>query len=177
MYAGVSSGVAASVLSFCTNLCATVLVGYKAWCVTSWMSSMPCLRLTGLSREARMRLRQYIVAGPVASQMEKVFALLVESGAVYCAIWVCLPSGDCEYQCADFVKAIVVAWQIGDYQKEVETNAGNNSFWDIFGLIINSALVPLIVRPPMLSWLIIAEPEPCLLRRRSIRQSSSCSSR
>ena len=35
-----------------------------------------------------MRLRQYIVAGPVASQMEKVFALLVESGAIYCALWV-----------------------------------------------------------------------------------------
>ena len=31
MYSGVSSGVAASVLSFSTNLGATLLVGYKAW--------------------------------------------------------------------------------------------------------------------------------------------------
>ncbi|PIL26704.1 hypothetical protein GSI_11231 [Ganoderma sinense ZZ0214-1] len=120
MYSGVSSGVAASVLSFSTNLCATVLVGYKAW-------------------EARRRLRQYIVAGPVASQMEKVFALLVESGAAYCALW-----------------AVVVAWQIGDYQTEVETNAGNNTFWDIFGVIINDALVPLIAIYPTIIIVLVA---------------------
>ncbi|KAI1791474.1 hypothetical protein LXA43DRAFT_889216 [Ganoderma leucocontextum] len=77
MYGGFSYGVAASALSFSTNLCATVLVGYKAW-------------------EARRRLRQYIVAGPVASQVEKVFALLLESGAAYCALWVRLhPSATC----------------------------------------------------------------------------------
>ena len=35
MYQGFSYGVAASVLSFSTNLLATVLVGFKAWCVAS----------------------------------------------------------------------------------------------------------------------------------------------
>ncbi|KAM5536749.1 hypothetical protein V8D89_009588 [Ganoderma adspersum] len=120
MYSGVSSGVAASVLSFSTNLCATVLVGYKAW-------------------EARRRLREYIVAGPMASQMEKVFALLVESGAAYCALW-----------------AVVVAWQIGDYQKIVETNSGNNTFWDIFDVIIKGALVPLIAIYPTIIIVLVA---------------------
>ena len=44
-------------------------------------------------------------------------------------------------------QAVVVAWQIGDYQQNVETHAGSHSFWEIFKVIIDGALVPLIVRP------------------------------
>ncbi len=88
MYGGYSYGVAATVLSFSTNFYATTLVGYRAWCVPSHMPPHPYFSPIGLLREARRRLRQYIVAGPVASQMEKVFSLLVESGAIYCAFWV-----------------------------------------------------------------------------------------
>lgn len=36
-------------------------------------------------RESRRRLKGYLVSG---SQVEKLLALLVESGAVYCAMWV-----------------------------------------------------------------------------------------
>ncbi|TBU54599.1 hypothetical protein BD310DRAFT_827664, partial [Dichomitus squalens] len=64
-----SYGVAATVLTFGTNLLATVLVGYKAW-------------------KAKSDLRKYIVVGPIASQIEKIFALLLESGAAYCTLWV-----------------------------------------------------------------------------------------
>ena len=35
-----------------------------------------------------MRLRNYMVAGSVSLQVEKVFALLIESGAAYCILWV-----------------------------------------------------------------------------------------
>lgn len=45
------------------------------------------------------------------------------------------------------VQAVVVVWQIGDSQKDIETHAGSHSFWDIFKVIIDGALVPLIVRP------------------------------
>ena len=38
LYRGVPIGIAACVLSFCTNLLATLLVGFKAWCVV-WVKS------------------------------------------------------------------------------------------------------------------------------------------
>ena len=41
-----------------------------------------------LYRKVKSLLRRYIVVGPLGSQIEKVFALLVESGAAYCALWV-----------------------------------------------------------------------------------------
>ena len=40
-----------------------------------------------------------------------------------------------------------MAWQAGMYQHSVALNEGTNTFWDIFGILINGALVPLIVRP------------------------------
>ena len=47
-------------------------------------------RTDPLLRESRKRLRGYFVGGSVASQVEKLFALLIESGAIYCALWVSL---------------------------------------------------------------------------------------
>lgn len=41
-----------------------------------------------LCRKSRRILKRYIVIGTMVSQMEKVFSLLVESGLIYCALWV-----------------------------------------------------------------------------------------
>lgn len=41
-----------------------------------------------LLRQLRRRLRGYLVAKFGGSQVEKLLAVLIESGAVYCAIWV-----------------------------------------------------------------------------------------
>ncbi|TBU40622.1 hypothetical protein BD309DRAFT_899608 [Dichomitus squalens] len=120
MYQGFSYGVAASVLSFSTNLLATMLVGFKAW-------------------KAKHHLRKYIVVGPMGSQMEKVFAMLIESGAVYCALW-----------------AFVVVWQAGMYQHSIALHAGTNTYWDIFGILINGALVPLIAIYPTIIIVLVA---------------------
>ena len=46
-------------------------------------------RLVCYCSEARRRLWGYLVAGGAGSaQVQKLLALLVESGALYCAIWV-----------------------------------------------------------------------------------------
>ena len=84
MYEGLPVGLATCVLSLSTNLLATVLVGYKAWYVSD--SSIIVATLTEVLRESRRRLKGYLVAG---SQVEKLLALLLESGAIYCGIWVC----------------------------------------------------------------------------------------
>lgn len=39
-------------------------------------------------RKSRKRLRGYFVGGSIASQVEKLIALLIESGAIYSALWV-----------------------------------------------------------------------------------------
>ena len=89
LYQGIASGVAASVLSLSTNLWATLLVGYKAWYVVglrNFLRSVTRSLTVMLSgRKSRRRLKGYLVAG---SPTEKLFALLIESGAVYCTLWV-----------------------------------------------------------------------------------------
>ncbi|TBU51707.1 hypothetical protein BD310DRAFT_777137, partial [Dichomitus squalens] len=64
-----SYGVAASVLSLSVNLFATVIVAYKAWI-------------------SRRSLRKFMVSGDMTIRMERLFSILVESGMVYCTIWV-----------------------------------------------------------------------------------------
>ncbi|KAM5535101.1 hypothetical protein V8D89_011187 [Ganoderma adspersum] len=119
MFEGLPEGLAACVLSLSTNIFATLLVGYKAW-------------------ESRRRLRGYFVAGTRASQVEKLFSLLIESGAIYCAIWV-----------------IVVAWQGWEYKPDSPSPAVVR-FLDRFGLIFQGALVPLIAVYPALIIVLVA---------------------
>ncbi|PIL28050.1 hypothetical protein GSI_09802 [Ganoderma sinense ZZ0214-1] len=119
MYEGLPVGIAACVLSLSTNTLATLLVGYKAW-------------------ESRRRLRGYFVAGTRASQVEKLFSLLIESGAVYSAIW-----------------AVVVAWQAGEY-KPSSPSPSMVRFLDIFGLVVQSALLPIIAIYPALIIVLVA---------------------
>ena len=40
-----------------------------------------------------------------------------------------------------------MVWQTGMYQHDIALHAGTNTFWDIFGILVKGALVPLIVRP------------------------------
>ncbi|KAM5531450.1 hypothetical protein V8D89_014907 [Ganoderma adspersum] len=120
LYQGFSYGVAATVLSLVTNMFATCAVMVRAW-------------------QSRRKLRQYFVTGPRASQVEKVFSLLVESGMIYCALW-----------------TVVLAWQAGTYDWGTIWAQGDNSFWDIFDVIINGALVHLIAIYPTVIIVLVA---------------------
>ncbi|KAM5536524.1 hypothetical protein V8D89_009801 [Ganoderma adspersum] len=63
-------GLAASVLSLATNMVATILIGCKAWEHAKIMGSVSSLKRS--------------------SRVEKILIFLVESGTVYCVIWVCV---------------------------------------------------------------------------------------
>ncbi|KAI0313367.1 hypothetical protein OF83DRAFT_1065611, partial [Amylostereum chailletii] len=63
-------GLAAFVLSLVTNLWATSQIGWKAWCATP--------------TSHKKHLRQ----GGARTRSEKIMALFIESGLVYCLIWV-----------------------------------------------------------------------------------------
>ena len=41
-------------------------------------------------RVSRQILRKYVISGTPRSHLEKMLAILVESGAKYCAMWVCI---------------------------------------------------------------------------------------
>ncbi|KAI0808410.1 hypothetical protein C8Q74DRAFT_134689 [Fomes fomentarius] len=68
LYQGDGTGMATCVISLVTNIAATALVAYKAW--THWRLIAKHLRLCS-----------------GRSQAERVLALIVESGVVYCVIW------------------------------------------------------------------------------------------
>lgn len=41
---------------------------------------------------------------------------------------------------------VVLVWQAGKYLG-IPSHRGDNSFWDVFTVVVNGALVPLIVSP------------------------------
>ena len=86
MYQGVPIGISVCVLSFSTNLLATLFVGYKAWYVIMQAEhDLTRMLKTIFHRQWRRHLKGYLVS---SSQVEKLLILLMESGAAYCALWV-----------------------------------------------------------------------------------------
>ncbi|KAI0808411.1 hypothetical protein C8Q74DRAFT_1189462, partial [Fomes fomentarius] len=69
LFFGDAYGVAASALTLLTNITATSLIGYQAWV-------------------NRRSIRDHLGLHSLSSQLERVLSLLVESGVVYCVIWV-----------------------------------------------------------------------------------------
>ncbi|KAI0310516.1 hypothetical protein OF83DRAFT_1228509, partial [Amylostereum chailletii] len=69
VFEGSPIGLAALTMSLVTNLWATTLIGYKAWM-------------------HRRLIRKHIQSGDGKTQVEKVMTLLVESGVLYCCVWV-----------------------------------------------------------------------------------------
>ncbi|KAM5536435.1 hypothetical protein V8D89_009871 [Ganoderma adspersum] len=113
MFEGLPIGVAACGLSLSTNVLATSLIGYKAW-------------------QMRRRLRGYLVANFGGSQVEKLFAVLIESGAVYCAIWV------------------------AEYNATMALGPARESFLDIFRVFMSGAVVPAVAIYPAFIIVLVA---------------------
>ena len=84
-------GIIPLVLSFSTNVLATSLVAYKAWCVrfTSLFTYFNAHhKLAGNNRVHRKLLKQHFSEAKATSRALKALALLTESGCIYCAILV-----------------------------------------------------------------------------------------
>ncbi|RPD54194.1 hypothetical protein L226DRAFT_572094 [Lentinus tigrinus ALCF2SS1-7] len=71
MFSGNAWGIAAALSSLLTNVVATTLIAYRAW-------------------EHRRIIISYFRGSPRHTQVERTLALLVESGLLYCALWVCI---------------------------------------------------------------------------------------
>ncbi|KAI1787241.1 hypothetical protein LXA43DRAFT_1166250 [Ganoderma leucocontextum] len=137
MYEGLLVGTMASALSLATNLAATVLIAHKAWV-------------------HRRCIRSHVASGPRSTLVEGVLTLLVESGALYCTLWV-----------------VVVVWQIGSTIDDPHLRSsvffspkfsGNHwhrhgsgsSFWFDGGVLIEGCLVPLIAIYPTVIIVLVA---------------------
>jgi hypothetical protein len=73
-----------------TNLLSTGLIAWKAW-------SVYCLQVIDdphssdeqcVYRQHRISVKKYMGEGSVPMRVEKVLALLIESGFLYCCLWV-----------------------------------------------------------------------------------------
>jgi len=74
-----------------TNLLSTILIGIQAWWVIDFKhESLPFFFLFSMREHRRKRgvLLNYLSSSSAAIKFEKVVAMLVESGFVYCCIWV-----------------------------------------------------------------------------------------
>ncbi|TBU51712.1 hypothetical protein BD310DRAFT_1003719 [Dichomitus squalens] len=119
MYAGTPYGIAATVLSLSVNLFATILVAYKAW-------------------KSRRFLRKLMVLGDKAIRMERLFSILIESGMVYCTIWI-----------------FVVAWQISMYHSPVSFDI-DPTFQGQFSEFMGGGLIPIIAIYPAVVIILVA---------------------
>src|SRR6266404_923505 len=70
-----------------TNILSTSLIAWKAWCVGS-SCLFPSAFLTTFPREYRRTVSAHLSKGSPSVRAEKVLALLIESGLVYCVLWV-----------------------------------------------------------------------------------------
>ncbi|KAM5536738.1 hypothetical protein V8D89_009577 [Ganoderma adspersum] len=134
MYGGLPVGTVASMFSLVTNLAATILTAYKAWV-------------------HRRCVRSHAASGPRSTQVESIFALLVESGALYCTLWI-----------------VVVVWQTGPWMDDPHLQssfflslqvsgkhpADADSFWFKGGVLIEGCLVPLIAIYPTAIIVLVA---------------------
>lgn len=91
-------GLPAVCTSLVLNIWATAAIGCKAWCapcpprplsnfslISAWMLSLE------LHRAHKRVIKTYLTTGNTRTRAEKVLALLVDSGALYSALWVTLP--------------------------------------------------------------------------------------
>ncbi|PIL28049.1 hypothetical protein GSI_09801 [Ganoderma sinense ZZ0214-1] len=132
LFGGEHYGSAAYALSLATNLLATLLVACKAW-------------------QSRRRLGAYLAAKIGGSQVEKLLALLVESGVVYSVLL-----------------AVVLAYQVCEFRYishdsyNPSTSATSSAaeeeyrFLSIFGVIVTGAFVPAIAIYPTVIIVLVA---------------------
>ncbi|TBU22115.1 hypothetical protein BD311DRAFT_676841, partial [Dichomitus squalens] len=119
LYDATIYGINASVLSLSVNFFATIIVAYKAW-------------------TSRTFLRKFMLSGHRTIRMERLFSILVESGLVYCTIWM-----------------IVIAWQISVYPVFDQNLAP--TFKVQFGDFIDGGLVPIIGIYPAVVIILVAQ--------------------
>ena len=73
-------------LTIVTNILATLLVAWKAWSVKSLVLNVTIAEKW--SRQHRRVIKKNLGKETRRTRVEKILALLIESGFLYCIIWV-----------------------------------------------------------------------------------------
>ena len=74
-----------------TNLLSTGLIAWKAWCVSRIRPPRAISDPCRWHRNRRVSVGKHLYGGSGSLRVDRVFALLIESGFIYCCIWVCAP--------------------------------------------------------------------------------------
>ncbi len=148
LYTGDKWGLAASIISLLTNVTATGLIAYKAWCVHTEKSySIRHSRIHSLYdfRTHRRFIGSHLQMGSTRTRAEKGLALLVESGIAYCFLWVCLVSLLSGAIPQSFLQMFMVIYQsLTTYN--VNTHSDKDSQFTLgFHYVVDGCLISLIV--------------------------------
>ena len=87
IFGGTTLGYVAIFMSLVNNLCATILVGARAWCVRP-IHLPDDISLSLQLRIHRRQLAEHLCFKNRRTVASRVLEILVESGIVYSAIWV-----------------------------------------------------------------------------------------
>lgn len=71
-----------------TNIVATSLIGYKTWYIVKFRTRSWSSLSTWHNRTYRRFIRQNIIGKNRKTSIQKILAILVESGILYCFVWV-----------------------------------------------------------------------------------------
>ncbi|RDX42089.1 hypothetical protein OH76DRAFT_1488941 [Lentinus brumalis] len=93
IFAGSAYGVLAGLCCLLTNVAATSLIEYRAWCVPcasfDYLDDAQTQGSSGaVHREHRCIIMSYLRGSSRRKQVERTLALLVESDLLYCTLWV-----------------------------------------------------------------------------------------
>ena len=91
-------GLPAVIVSCVLNLCATCMIGYKAWyvhdllkiitnCDVDAVCAHPLDAICYIRSHKRI-IKSYLASGNRRTRSEKILALFVDSGVLYTALWV-----------------------------------------------------------------------------------------
>jgi hypothetical protein len=84
-----------------TNMVATSFVGYKAWYAENG-DFRPKLPLILSPRHHHRDIRKFLnQCGNQVSRVQKVLMLLIESGMIYCGLWVSIPFASRYFELGD----------------------------------------------------------------------------
>ncbi|KAI0744355.1 hypothetical protein C8Q80DRAFT_1186454 [Daedaleopsis nitida] len=123
LYSGDKWGLATCILSLVTNVAATSLIGYKAW-------------------HHRRLVAQHLRMGSTRTRVERTLTLFVESGSVYCILWIFVVAYQAGSNASSFIGST----------KQVEESEYTRGFY----YVVEGCLIPLIGIYPTLIIILVA---------------------
>ena len=115
------------------------------------------VQLCTCCRQHRQFLREHLGAGGSSTQVLKIMALLVESGMIYCLVWVRMYTAPSSFEARGYSTPVtdcvmvqvefLVYHLLSDMMPGINVNGGR---WRAASFYHEACVAPIVVRPPLL---------------------------